>query len=276
MVTLPGFVFVPAGAVGFGAAGNEDVRRNFLYAPPLHDRHVDGFLIAIDEVTIGDWLRFVDAQPPDRRDALTPRAEAKVGTSGAFVLTRTADGWAIAMQPADRAYRAGWGEPIVYPGRTDHAGQDWRRFPIAAITATDAEAYAAWLDASAIVPGARLCTELEWERAARGVDGRGTPTGATLELDDANLAATHGHELMGPDEIGSHPRSTSVFGVRDLAGNAYEWTRASPGDGFVLRGGSFFHDRLTAHLANRNESVASLRDPAVGMRLCATPRRHEN
>ena len=267
----PGFVYVPAGVVGFGAAGDEDQRRNFFSAAPLHDRQVDAFTISVDEVTIAAWLSFVEAQPPAEQAALLPRVEAKLGTAGPLELRRGADGWEYAAKPADQQYRAAWGEPLVYPGRTERAQQDWSRFPITGITATNAEAYAAWLDATGAVPGARLCSELEWERAARGVDGRGYPGGDTVELTEGNFDATHGREHMGPDEVGSYPGATSVFGVRDLVGNAYEWTRAVAGGDYAVRGGSFFHDRLTAHLANRNLTTASLRDATVGLRLCATP-----
>ena len=268
----PGFVFVPAGDVEFGAAASDEAFRRFLLTAPMHPRHVDAFLIATTEVTIGDWLRFVEAQPPERQAALLPRAEAALGTSGALALTRTARGWQLTLQPADVAYQAGWDEPLVYAGRTALARQDWRRFPVTAISATDAEAYAAWLAATGQVPGARLCSELEWTRAARGADGRSYPTGSSIELTDANFDATHGHALMGPDEVASHPKSVSVLGVHDLVGNAYEWVTTARGDGYVVLGGSFFHDRLTAHLANRNLAVPSLRDAVVGMRLCATPR----
>ncbi len=268
----PGFVFVPAGEVEFGAAAGDESARSFFLTAPMHPRHVDAFLIATTEVTIGDWLRFVEAQPPARQPALVPRAEATLGTSGALELSRTARGWELMIQPAEAAYRAGWDEPLVYAGRATLARQDWRRFPVTAISATDAEAYAAWLAATGQVPGARLCNELEWTRAARGADGRSYPTGPTIELADANFDATHGLALMGPDEIGSHPKSVSVFGVHDLVGNAYEWARTATGDGYVALGGSFFHDRLTAHLANRSRAVPSLRVAVVGMRLCATPR----
>jgi formylglycine-generating enzyme required for sulfatase activity len=269
----PGFVFVPAGEVEFGAAASDEAARSFFLTAPMHPRHVDAFLIATTEVTIAEWLRFVEAQPPARQAALVPRAEAALGTSGALALTRTDQGWQLTLQPADVALQAGWGEPLVYPGRTTLARQDWRRFPVTAISATDAEAYAAWLAATGQVPGARLCTELEWTRAARGADGRSYPTGPTIDVTDANFDATHGHERMGPDEIGSHPKSVSVFGVHDLVGNAYEWARTATGGGYVALGGSYFHDRLTAHLANRNLAVPSLRDAVVGMRVCATPRR---
>jgi hypothetical protein len=58
----------------------------------------------------------------------------------------------------------------------------------------------------------------------------------------------------------------------DTAGNAFEWTRGERPGTYVDRGGSFFHDRKTADLNNRNESSGLLRDPTSGMRLCATPR----
>ena len=265
-----GFTYVPAGDVGYGAGGDEDVRRNFFDAVPLHPRPVAEFLIATHEVTIGDWLRFVDAQPPDQRAALVPRAEAKLGSSGALELRRLASGWQLTIQPAAIAYRAAWGAPLIYAGRHDHQRQDWSRFPVTAITATEAEAYTAWLDSSGAIPGARLCTEVEWERAARGVDGRSYPTGDQIALADGNFDASHGVDNMGPDEVGLHPASVRPFGVFELAGNAFEWTRAAAGAGYVVRGGSYFHDRRTAHLANRNETVAGLRDAVVGLRLCTS------
>ena len=74
------------------------------------------------------------------------------------------------MQPNERAYEAREGEPIRYSGRAQRASQDWLRFPVSGVTWDDAATYAAWLDATGRVPGARLCTEYEWERAARGAD----------------------------------------------------------------------------------------------------------
>ena len=74
------------------------------------------------------------------------------------------------------------------------------------------------------MPGARLCTELEWERAARGADDRLFPHGDELDADDANFDVTYGRvdSAYGPDVVGSHPASRSPFGVDDLAGNVFE------------------------------------------------------
>jgi formylglycine-generating enzyme required for sulfatase activity len=140
------------------------------------------------------------------------------------------------------------------------------------IDAEDAEAYAAWVATTRRVPGARLCRETEWERAARGADGREFPHGALLAPDDANFDETYDKrpDAMGPDEVGSHPASRSPFGVDDMAGNAVEWTTSSlvPGD-YVVRGGSYFHDQKTSRTVNRTVVVPTLRDATLGVRLCA-------
>jgi formylglycine-generating enzyme required for sulfatase activity len=132
-------------------------------------------------------------------------------------------------------------------------------------------AYAAWLDATKRAPGARLCTGFEWEKAARGADGREYPHGDHLDLDDASFDSTYGRDAMGPDEVGSHPASRSPFGLDDTAGNVFEWTTSSLArDEYVVRGGSYFHDPKTLRLPNRNVSPPTLRDTNVGLRLCAT------
>jgi formylglycine-generating enzyme required for sulfatase activity len=169
-------------------------------------------------------------------------------------------------------YSARWGEPIRYEGRSRNAVQDWSKLPVLGISAIEAIAYAEWLDRTGRLPGARLCTEVEWERAARGPDGRSTPSGKVLERDDANLDRTHEANLLGPDEVGSHPGSTSPYGLQDIAGNAFEWVRGERPETYLVRGGSYYHDRKTADLANRNETSGLIHEPTAGIRLCATPR----
>ena len=91
--------------------------------------------------------------------------------------------------------------------------------------------------------GARLCTELEWERAARGGDDRLFPHGDELASDDANFDSTYGRvdSAYGPDAVGSHPASRSPFGVDDLAGNVFELVTSSlKPDELVIRGGAYY------------------------------------
>ena len=72
---------------------------------------------------------------------------------------------------------------------------------------------------------ARLCSGREWERAARGADGRVYPAGDILHPDDANFDATYATDpdQMGADEVGSFVADRSPFGVLDLTGNVAEW-----------------------------------------------------
>jgi formylglycine-generating enzyme required for sulfatase activity len=264
-----GFIFIADGTSLFGTAADDETRRNFLSNVPLHARHTAAFLIARSEVTLGDWLAYVDAQPEAERAALVPNIPL-TGAAGGIALVHAADGWRLTLQPIGRAYTASWGQPLHYEGRDRRVDQDWRRMPALGITADQAEAYTAWLDRTGTLPRARLCTELEWNRAARGADGRETPTGSVLAPDDANVDITYGRDHMGPDEIGSHPASNSPYGAADMAGNAFEWVRGERPGTYVILGGSYFHDRKTAGLANRNEASKSLRDASAGMRVCAS------
>jgi formylglycine-generating enzyme required for sulfatase activity len=264
----PGFIYIPAGEFLFGNANDED-RLSFFSTTPLRRRSTAAFLIGRTEVTFGDWLAYVDALPVSERARRLPGVPTKV--SGSLAITPDDAGhWRIELQPEDHRYAAGWEQPFLYAGRTHHAAQDWRRFPVTGVSAEDATAYAAWLARTGRVPGARLCSEVEWERAARGADGRTYPGGAPLEPDDANIDVTHGIGLMGPDEVGSHPASRSPFGLDDMSGNAFEWTVSEQG-GYILRSGSYQHDRKTAHLTNRSSMNAMVRDAALGFRMCANP-----
>ncbi len=70
------------------------------------------------------------------------------------------------------ALEATGNQRLKHPGRP---AMVWQDLPVVGITADDAKAYAAWLSGTGRVPGARLCTDDEWERAARGSDGRAYP-----------------------------------------------------------------------------------------------------
>jgi len=264
-----GYVYIAPGGFEYGSAADEASRRGFLSTVPIHARRTDGFVVARNEVTFGDWITYVEAQPEAMRAQLVPNLPLKLG--GGVRLERVAASWQLTLSPGARAYVARWGEPLRYLGRKHHVDQDWRKLPVLGISARDAEAYAAWLDRTGRLPGARLCSEMEWERAARGPDGRSTPHGRVLDGDDANIDQTYDRELMGPDEVGSHPASISPYGLYDTAGNAFEWVRGERPGTFVVRGGSFYHDRKTADLANRNEIRADVHDLSTGLRLCATP-----
>src|SRR6185295_9154177 len=232
-----------------------------------------GYLIGRTEVTFGDWLQYLDALPPsaEARHLLEPLRPTPAG--GLTLRWQPVSGWKLAFfRSGKRIFTAWEGEDFVYRARTRNARGDWRRLPLSGASALDLAGYFAWLDKSGRLPGARLCTEAEWERAARGADARGFPSGDQLLTDDANFDLTYGRQpdAYGPDVAGAHPGTTSPFGLVDMAGNAMEMTTSLvPEQGqIVLLGGSWYYPRQSILIANRGAGEPTLRDSLVGARAC--------
>jgi formylglycine-generating enzyme required for sulfatase activity len=268
----PGFVYVPPGRFLFGSAAADSLRRNFFETTPERELDTGAFLIGENEVTYAEWIRFLDALPPAERAARTPHV-AQSGSNGSLELVKLGSaGWELFIQPGRLAYHARLGDKLRYGARSKRALQDWQHMPVTGISADDAERYLAWLRHAGRLPRARLCTELEWERAARGADGREFPHGNHLEPDDANFDETYGKDAdaMGPDEVGSYPRSRSPFGVNDLVGNAFEWTLSTLAkDEYVARGGSSNFEPNSSAAMNRHIIGKTLREATLGLRVCA-------
>ena len=266
-----GFIYIPAGTFLFASAGGRD-GREFFDSQPIHPVETGSYLISRDETTYGQWIEFLRALAPEERATRMPSG-GRAGDSFAVRLRELPDSdFELTLGTSERKYVARVGESIHYDGRFRRSSQDWLRMPVSGVSFYDVEAYASWLDRTGRVAGARPCTEHEWERAARGADGRQFPSGGRLEADDANLDMAYGHVLvaLGPDEVGSHPLSNSPFGVRDLAGNAWEWTLSVQGPLAAARGGSFYQKPYLARSENRQEGPRDRRDAFYGVRLCAS------
>jgi formylglycine-generating enzyme required for sulfatase activity len=155
--------------------------------------------------------------------------------------------------------------------RAGHAApDDWQTqlgkldHPMARVTWHDPMAYVAWLSEHAGERW-RLPTEAEWEKAARGTDGRIYPWGDTFDKTRCN---TIGSDIWDTTPVGSYPTGASPYGVQDMAGNVCEWTEglkvsypyiisgehevlSSPDRG-VLRGGCMVSEPFEARAARRH------------------------
>jgi serine/threonine protein kinase/formylglycine-generating enzyme required for sulfatase activity len=266
-----GFVYIPAGEFLSGSTEPyEGLRRDFLDTVPIHPRTTGAYLIDATETTYADWIAFLEAQPAEVRSRHLPRHSS--GFGGGVKLTAIGDTWRLAFKAGDRWLEAEAGRQLVYPARVQRQRHDWLRWPVSGISWEDALAYTRWLSRSGRLAGARPCTELEWERAARGADSRRLPHGDLLEPDDANFDLTYGRdpESFGPDEVGSHPASDSPFGVHDMIGNVWELVRsARRNDQLVARGGSFLQASVVQQIPNRQVTLPTTRDNTLGFRVCA-------
>ncbi len=258
---LEGMIYIPAGRFLYGSGDGEPVR-SALAHQPMRPIDVPAFLVARTETNWGDYVAFLRTLPAAERKARTPSS-----------LSFDAAGRAsVAIGGAKLAE----GEAYCPPGRPCVG---WARLPVVYVSRDDGEAYAAWLAGSGRLPGARLCTDREWERAARGADDRRFPWGdADPGPDDAcSLEAFAGDaHAAGPCEPSTHPASRSPFGVDDMAGNVWEWTAGTPDVAEAsmasVRGGGFVASGALLSVDNRGLTSERAHVRSYGLRLCADAR----
>lgn len=148
---------------------------------------------------------------------------------------------------------------VALPNRGHH--------PINCVDWDQAMVYCAWR-------GGRLPTEWEWERAARGAEGRRNPWGnEPADCRRAVLDEGKGNACGEGDttfEVGSKPKGATPEGVVDLIGNVWEWTATAREGGVtrVVRGGAYYAELRHARASFLLRFKPTGRAPFVGIR-CA-------
>jgi len=166
-----------------------------------------------------------------------------------------------------------------------YQNQAWADHPVIWVNRREAEGYCRWA-------GARLPLEIEWEKAARGTDGRRYPWGDEF---DASLVNYYWSKVREPRAVGSYLEGASPYGVLDMSGNVCEWVQelwqttedyienpiippgSRPkgkhpvGHHYTLRGGSWasLEKQVTTYARSNDEPV--WRSKSAGFRCACTP-----
>ncbi len=275
-----GFQYVPGGTAIFG--GDPEA-----YDPlPRQELHVEDFAIATFPVTMGDYCEYLDSLQETDPRAISKRAPHDVRGSEGLVVFRDGKHW----KPDPRMIE---GEARRLFPTEEHL----LKVPAHLVDWFDAVAYCRWLSERMGVQ-VRLPTELEWEKAARGVDGRFYPWGDRFDPTFCLMLESRPHTSQ-PEPIGTFPLDESPYGVRDMAGGMREWmldvyptktaeqTLAEPepeaemprGDSALryVRSGTWNADHKWARSASRGRMYALIRGTGLGLRLAKslTPRQRD-
>jgi len=236
---LLGFVEIPAGPFWMGSDDERDLW--LLKASPQHKVTLPVYYIARYPVTVAQFRAFVDASDYQwERSSSQLRA---VNHPVVWVSWRDAVAYCNWLTARLREW-SGTPEPLATLLRTE----DWR----------------------VILP-----SEAEWEKAARGIDGRAYPWGSESDPNRGNYRDTG---INTTSAVGCFPHGASPYGVEEVSGNVWEWTRSlvddypyparrsgrakreylqAPEDASrVLRGGAFWYAHLSVRCAYRYWSDA--------------------
>ena len=165
-----------------------------------------------------------------------------------------------------RGYRLvhGYGAVLRFLWRDRRPPAGREQHPVVLVSHVDATAYCTWR-------GGRLPSEAEWEKAARGTDGRYFPWGDAF---DAQLLNSEDGGPFDTVPAGRYPDGQSPYGVLDMAGQVFEWTSTLFGTEpprYVVKGGSWDDFPGVTRSAARHGRPQHLKHILVGFRCAISP-----
>jgi formylglycine-generating enzyme required for sulfatase activity len=270
----PGFLHIPAGFFSYGGDGKafESLARG--------ERDLEDFFMARLEVTVGEYLEFVNDLEVL---AVTDKGRREDNTMGwarpfakevrEYLLERDlgAKGEEDRIRLIPRFHKQWRWVPDKNRWETDWPSE----WPVLHVTQLAALEYAAWRTRRARERGKswrfRLPDDHEWEKAARGVDRRPFVWGDHFVWSFCWSLPVSDKPGGVPAPVGISPLDESVYGVRDLAGSVDEWTASykETDSRFVSqRGGSWYTvDDYNFRVANRNGRFPHMSSRRNGIRL---------
>jgi serine/threonine-protein kinase len=287
-----GFVYIPAGPYRHGSTDRRDAVYK-AFDPGV--KNIPGFLMSRREVTIREYLEFLNdptvgaaLQKENKETPSERRVVGQLNDRSALRADWQSEQLALFLPPPnERIYFVPYASRI--PTIVFAEGQ-WRinrdrgstpepEYPVFGVSMIAAVEYAAWRSQQPTANGRRfryrLPTDLEWEKAARGVDARSYVWGNHLIFSFCHSAyGDFFKELRGKHTFGgTHPIDESVYGVQDLGGSVSEPTTSRPNAAlkmWVYRGGYLdATDVADYHCASRNRAFPQNLYRELGIRLVA-------
>ncbi|MEM7246449.1 MAG: bifunctional serine/threonine-protein kinase/formylglycine-generating enzyme family protein [Acidobacteriota bacterium] len=248
-----GYLHVPAGP--FVCGGDIDKR---VSSPPRTEVELPDYLISRNPVTMGQYLAFVnDLAKTNMEEALKRCPRRPRG---------------------DRYVDPTPGGQFKLPPR-DPVGNAWELdWPVFGISWFDAVTYTEWLSARE-KRTVRLPSADEWEKAARGVDGRWFPWGNRFDASLCNMSDSL-RERPAPVGVDEFASDTSVYGLRGAGGNVRDWTSTPVVEGVgegaretrVVRGGAWINNDVYSHVASTYSGAHQRTFDFIGFRVVAEPK----
>ncbi|GJL51498.1 MAG: hypothetical protein NPIRA01_27250 [Nitrospirales bacterium] len=252
---LLGFVEIPEGSFTMGSNENEGYDREH----PQHKINVSTFYMSRYPVTVARFKAFVDQAQYVPRDP-----ECLKG---------------VATHPV---VRVTWNDAMAYCTWLTRRLREWAETPesLATLLRNGQGGSPRWI--------VTLPSEPEWEKAARGTDGRNFPWGEEPDPTKANYRETG---INTTSAVGCFPSGVSPYGMEDMSGNVWEWTRSLHGNypypsddegrrqredpksenTRVFRGGSFVSPEGNVRCAYRFHDPPGGRSLDLGFRVVVSP-----